>query len=112
MQKISFSSRFWIVGCIRFENELVKFTEINKFTWKNPKENKDQLEICSSEPNITRPSYEPNTPDDVEPHSAVDSTSRPRPYNPFGNDRRWRHHWDNKRHHTLRSWKNILRSGK
>ena len=82
--------RFWIVGCIRFENGLLRFTEINMFTWKNPKHHKENLEKCSMiKPDVTgKPTYKPGGngyPKPVWP-------TRP-PFDPHGDG--WQHYWDN-----------------
>ena len=102
------------MGCIRFENELARFTPINKFSWKNPQDYKDQLESCSTEPNITnrrsdrsRESYETDDDDDddddVEPNWIEESAGRP-------NDRYadgWANYWEN----SFRPGNNIPTSG-
>ena len=66
---VKFIFRYWIVGCIRLENKNVIFTEINKASWKNPQDYKDEVIDCSAEVSYTRSSsYKPRMPDfnDVE----------------------------------------------
>ena len=107
MNKISSSSRYWIVGCIRFENQLATFTPINKFSWKNPQDYKDQVESCSTEPNITRRPWLPDLFDQpvvVDDFGLKARTTR-RPYDSYADG--WGNYWEN----SLKSGNNILIPG-